>query len=76
MSIGIGGAGSKLASLLDGGRCTIVNVSETEMNKVEAANRILAVTHSTRGQFQGSGKNPNVGKTAFMCQFQMRFTLL
>lgn len=66
MSIGIGGAGSKLASLLDNGQSTIVNVSESEMMKVDAVNRILAVAHSTRGQFRGSGKNPNIGKTAFL----------
>lgn len=66
MSIGIGGAGSKLASLLDNGHCTIVNVSESEMMKVEAASRLLAVTHSVRGQFKGAGKNPEIGKTAFV----------
>jgi hypothetical protein len=66
MSIGIGGAGSKLASMLDNGRCTIVNVSESELNKVEAANRVLAVTHSSRGQFKGAGRNPSIGRTAFV----------
>lgn len=66
MSIGIGGAGSKLASLLDHGHATIVNVSEIELNKVEADNRILAVTHSSRGQLRGSGRNPEIGKTAFV----------
>lgn len=66
MSIGIGGAGSKLATLLDRGHCTVVNVSESEMTKVEATNRLLAVTHSVRGQFKGAGKNPEIGKTAFI----------
>lgn len=66
MSIGIGGAGSKLASLLDHGNATIVNVSEIELSKVEASNKILAVTHSSRGQFKGSGRNPEIGKTAFV----------
>ncbi len=66
MSIGIGGAGSKLASLLDNGQCTIVNVSEAEMGKVEAASKLLAVSHSTRGQFKGAGKNPEIGKLAFI----------
>lgn len=66
MSIGIGGAGSKLASLLDRGMCTVVNVSESEMLKVDAAKRILAVSHSARGQFQGAGKNPDIGKSAFL----------
>lgn len=66
MSIGIGGAGSKLATLLDRGLCTIVNVSESEMSKVTAANRLLAVSHSVRGQFKGAGKNPEIGKTALI----------
>ncbi|MGL4855267.1 MAG: hypothetical protein ACRC37_08470, partial [Lentisphaeria bacterium] len=76
MSIGIGGAGSKLASLLDGGKGTIVNVSETELNKVEASNRILAVTHSSRGQFQGSGRNPEIGKTALVSISDEIFALI
>ena len=66
MSIGIGGAGSKLASLLDAGDCTIVNVSEAELSKVEAKKKLLAVAHSSKGQFRGAGKNPNIGKTAFI----------
>jgi len=65
MAIGIGGAGSKLASLMGADHAVIVNVSQTELDKVPARDRILAVTHSTRGQFQGAGKNPNVGKTAY-----------
>ncbi len=64
MSIGIGGAGGKLATLLDE-NSTVVNVSQVEMDKVEAKNKILAVAHSSKGQFQGSGKNPMVGRTAF-----------
>jgi hypothetical protein len=65
MAIGIGGAGSKLASLMDADNAVIVNVSQTELDKIEARDKILAVTHSTRGQFQGAGKNPAVGKTAY-----------
>ncbi|MEA2012447.1 MAG: hypothetical protein U9O87_05085 [Verrucomicrobiota bacterium] len=65
MNIGIGGAGSKLASLSSDGSCTIVNVSELELHKIEASSKILAVTHSSCGQFKGSGKNPEVGKIAF-----------
>lgn len=65
MSIGIGGAGSKLASLLGPERATIVNVSQTELDKTAAQNKILAVAHSSRGKFQGAGKNPEVGRTAF-----------
>ena len=66
MTIGIGGAGSKLASLMDSETATIVNVSQSELEKTAAKNKILAVAHSTRGQFQGAGKDPNVGKTAYI----------
>ena len=66
MNIGIGGAGGKLASLASNGECTIVNVSELELSKIEANNKILAVTHSARGQLRGSGKNPNIGREAFV----------
>ena len=66
MNIGIGGAGGKLASLASNGECTIVNVSELELSKVEANNKLLAVTHSTRGQLRGSGKNPEIGREAFI----------
>lgn len=76
MSIGIGGAGSKLASLLDSGSCTVVNVSETELSKVEAQKKILAVTHSARGQFKGAGRDPSVGKTAFVSISDEIFTLI
>jgi hypothetical protein len=65
MSIGIGGAGSKLASLMAPESATIVNVSQTELDKTPARNKILAVAHSSRGKFQGAGKNPEVGRTAF-----------
>jgi len=65
MSIGIGGAGSKLASLVAPENATIVNVSQSEMDKTEAANKILAVAHSSRGQFNGAGKNPEVGRAAY-----------
>ena len=64
MSVGIGGAGSKLAVLFDPENSTAVNISEAELSTVDAKNKILAVAHSARGQFKGSGKNPLVGKTA------------
>ena len=64
MSIGIGGAGGKLAALFDREHATVVNISQTELDKVEAPKKILAVAHSSRGQFKGSGKNPAVGRTA------------
>lgn len=64
MSVGIGGAGSKLAAIFEPENCTAVNISEAELSKVEATKHILAVAHSAKGQFKGSGKNPLVGKTA------------
>lgn len=66
MNIGIGGAGSKLASISSDAECAIVNVSELELSKVEAKQKILAVTHSARGQLRGSGKDPKIGKEAFI----------
>jgi hypothetical protein len=65
MTIGIGGAGSKLASLMEPENATIVNVSQSELEKTDAKNRILAVAHSSRGQFNGAGKNPDVGRAAY-----------
>ena len=76
MSIGIGGAGSKLASLMNAERATIVNVSESELNKTAANNKILAVAHSTKGQFKGAGKNPDVGKTAFISINEEIFSII
>ncbi len=64
MSVGIGGAGSKLAVLFDPEHSIIVNISEVELSKVNAKEKILAVVHSKRGQFKGSGKNPLIGKMA------------
>ncbi|MEI6891215.1 MAG: hypothetical protein V5783_03500 [Pontiella sp.] len=66
MAIGIGGAGGKLASLMDSDSATIINVSKSELDKTDAKNKIMAVAHSTRGRFQGAGKNPEVGKTAYI----------
>lgn len=65
MTIGIGGAGSKVAAILDRG-ATIVNVSESELSKVEAGTRLLAVVHAERGQFRGSRKNPQIGHDAYL----------
>ena len=65
MNIGIGGAGSKLASVSSDRECIAINVSELELSKVEAKQKILAVTHSARGQLRGSGKNPKIGREAF-----------
>jgi len=65
MTIGIGGAGSKVATRL-APNATIVNVSETELNKVDAGRRLLAVVHAPHGQFRGSRKNPLIGRDAYL----------
>jgi hypothetical protein len=64
MTIGIGGAGSKLALKLDS-QATIVNVSATEMEKLGTERSLLAVVHSAQGQLRGSRKNPRIGREAF-----------
>lgn len=64
MTIGIGGAGGKLALKLDQD-ALIVNVSEVEMAKLPAKRKILAVMHSAQGQLRGSRKNPRLGQEAF-----------
>ncbi len=64
MTIGIGGAGGKLAMKLDSG-ATIVNVSQTEMDKLPAERKILAVNHAAQGQLRGSRKDPAIGLRAF-----------
>ncbi len=64
MTIGIGGAGSKLALKLDPD-AVVVNVSEVEMGKLPAKRKMLAVMHSSLGQLRGSRKNPRLGEEAF-----------
>jgi hypothetical protein len=64
MAIGIGGAGGKLASLMSP-NSVAVNVSETELSKTNAAQKILAFAHTERGQLKGSKKDPSIGKTSF-----------
>jgi len=65
MTIGIGGAGSKLAAILDGD-ATLINVSETELNKVEGGGRrIIAPVSAANGQFKGSRKSPQIGLDAY-----------
>ncbi|MBP5639193.1 MAG: hypothetical protein J6X55_06925 [Victivallales bacterium] len=64
-AIGIGGAGNKVAAKLDDD-ATLVNVSQTEMDKIEGSGRrINAPVHSTTGQFKGSRKNPEIGMDAY-----------
>jgi len=65
MTIGIGGAGGRLAVKLDP-QSTIVNVSEVEMEKTGGGNRILAVVHAPDGQLKGSRKDPRIGREAFL----------
>ena len=65
MSVGVGGAGSKLASLLDEGQATIVDVSGVELERVDAVSKIRAVAHSSKAQLKGSRKDPQIGREAF-----------
>lgn len=66
MTIGIGGAGSKLAAKLDND-AVLLNVSETELNKVEGGGRrILASLHTGKGQFKGSRKDRKIGYDAYL----------
>ena len=65
MTIGIGGAGCKLAVELDN-EAILVNVSQVELNKVEGgSDRILATVRAEQGQFRGSRKNPEIGHDAY-----------
>ena len=66
MTIGIGGAGSKIAAKLDS-NATLINVSETELNKVQGGSkRIVAQVRSEHGQFRGSRKNREIGHDAYL----------
>ena len=64
MAIGIGGAGGKLASLMSP-NSVAVNVSETELQKTNASQKVMAFAHSEKGQLKGSKKDPAIGKSAF-----------
>ena len=64
MVIGIGGAGGKLAAKMNPS-CVAVNVSEAELEKLNATHKILAFAHTEKGQLKGSKKDPEVGKAAF-----------
>ena len=66
MTIGIGGAGSKIAAKLDS-NATLINVSETELNKVQGGSkRIVAQVRAEHGQFRGSRKNREIGHDAYL----------
>ena len=64
--IGIGGAGGKIAAKMDSENAILVNVSETELEKVAGGGEhIVAPVQSTAGQFRGSRKDPNIGHDAY-----------
>ena len=66
MTVGIGGAGCKIAAKLDED-AVLVNVSETELNKVPGGGRrILAGLRAGRGQFKGSRKDREIGLDAYL----------
>lgn len=65
MAIGIGGAGCKIAVKVDE-NAVLVNVSETELSKVEGGSRkMLATLHDDHGQYHGSRKDPSIGQNAY-----------
>ena len=64
--IGIGGAGGKIAAKMDSDNAILVNVSETELEKVAGGGEhIVAPVQSTVGQFRGSRKDPTIGHDAY-----------
>ena len=65
MSMGLGGTGSKLASLINHGTAIIVDVSDTDLEKATVDNKVRAVVHSSRAQMRGSRKDPQIGREAF-----------
>jgi hypothetical protein len=42
-----------------------VNVSEIELSKTDASQKVLAFAHTERGQLKGSKKDPSIGRAAF-----------
>ena len=64
--IGIGGAGGKIAAKMDSQNAILVNVSETELEKVAGGGEhIVAPVQSVTGQFRGSRKDPTIGHDAY-----------
>ena len=64
--IGIGGAGGKIAAKMDSENAILVNVSQTELDKVVGGGeRIVAPIQSIAGQFRGSRKEPQIGLEAY-----------
>ena len=64
MAIGIGGAGGKLAVKFSP-NSVAVNVSNTELEKTNASQKLLAFAHTAKGQLKGSKKDPKIGRNAF-----------
>jgi hypothetical protein len=62
--IGIGGAGSKIASKLSQD-CVVVNVSEVELGKVQAREKIQAVLRGGSGAYRGCRMDPELGMEAY-----------
>ena len=65
MSVGLGGTGSKLAGLLSNGEATIIDVSDTDLERAATDAKFRAVVHSSRAQMRGSRKDPQIGREAF-----------
>ena len=65
MIIGIGGAGSKITSKLQEENSCIINVSKSELDKIEVKKKILAFVHTENGLLDGAKKNQEIGKIAF-----------
>ncbi|MGN0892631.1 MAG: hypothetical protein ACI4Q0_05060 [Oligosphaeraceae bacterium] len=62
--IGIGGAGSKIATKLDQDS-VVVNVSEVELGKVCAREKIQAVLRGGSGAYRGCRMDPELGNEAY-----------
>ncbi|MBR4125279.1 MAG: hypothetical protein IKR13_03670 [Victivallales bacterium] len=64
-TIGIGGAGSKIAVKLDQ-QCAAVNISEIELSKIPTSGeKIQASLHDGSGVFQGARMDPAIGLEAY-----------
>ena len=64
-TIGIGGAGSKIAVKLDP-HCAAINISEIELSKIPTeGEKIQASLHDGSGVFQGARMDPAIGLEAY-----------
>jgi len=62
--IGIGGAGSKIGTKWDE-QAVAINVSDVELGKVTAGERISAVVRDSLGKLGGARMNPELGYAAY-----------